>query len=305
MSKSTRFALILAVAYLALAGTWILLSSSLAAAIARDVGELERLETVKGWGFVLVTGLGVFMATRAALKRIEVSADEVLRSERALLANERRGFAGLIASSVAHDSNNVLAVVLTELELAKETIDPGLRERIREALDQLVQLNRRLVQAGRQVTMSVQPVEVAAVVREAVELVRHHPALRRAKLSTEFGSPVEVNANATLLSQVVTNLVVNAGEATDGRGQVVVRVTRDGERARLEVDDDGPGVPPERRAGLFDALVTTKSHGNGLGLFSVKAAVSALHGSVSVDASPLGGARFRVLLPLFVKDSPP
>jgi signal transduction histidine kinase len=298
VSKSSRWALLLTGGYLVLAGAWILVSSTMAAALARNVEELEHLEMLKGWGFVAVTAAGLFVATRFALKRIEASAEEALRSERALLANERRSFAGLIASSVAHDANNVLAVVLTELELAKKTIEPGLRDRIREALDQLVQLNRRLVQAGRQVTMSVQPVEVTAVVREAVELVRSHPALRRAKVTVDLGAPVEVNANPTLLSQIVTNLVVNAGEATDGKGAVAVRVTTEGDRACLEVDDDGPGVPVERRAGLFDALVTTKPHGNGMGLFSVKAAALALGGSVSVDAASLGGARFRVTLPL-------
>jgi signal transduction histidine kinase len=119
----------------------------------------------------------------------------------------------------------------------------------------------------------------------------------------DAATPVEVSANPTLLSQIVTNLLVNAGEATDGKGQVAVRVTTEGGRACLEVDDDGPGVPVERRAGLFDALVTTKPHGNGMGLFSVKAAALALGGSVSVDVAPLGGARFRVTLPLRAGDA--
>lgn len=297
--KRTAWAAGLAGGYALAAGAWILLSSSFAASSSATVDELERFEQLKGLGFVTVTALGLFLSIRFALGRIEASGRELLRRERALLAGERRVFAGLIASSVAHDSNNMLAVVLAELELMKGQLDPAALARIREALDQLVRLNRRLVEAGRQARgTSLQPLDLSLVVRDAVDLVRPHPALRRARLTVDAPAPVEVSASAVLVSQIVTNLVVNAGEATGGSGSVTVRVAAKEGRAIFEVQDDGPGIPPERREGLFDALVTTKPDGNGMGLFSVKAAAHALGGSVAVDAAPGGGALFRVSLPL-------
>lgn len=281
------------------AGAWILLSSSLAASSSASLAELERFEELKGLGFVLVTAAGLFVSIRFALGRIEASGRELLRRERAIIAGERRVFAGLIASSVAHDSNNMLAVVMAELELVKEQVDPETLVRIQEAVGQLTRLNRRLVEAGRHVRgTSLQPVDLAGAVHDAVELVRPHPSLRRARLTVDASGPVEVSATPVLVSQIVTNLVVNAGEATGGTGAVTVRVSAVDGHARLEVQDDGPGIPADRRAGLFDALVTTKPDGNGMGLFSVKAAAQALGGSAAVEEAPGGGALFRITLPL-------
>lgn len=297
--KRTAWSAALAGGYALAAGAWILLSSSFAASSSATVDELERFEQLKGLGFVTVTALGLFLSIRFVLGRIEASGREVLRRERALLAGERRVFAGLIASSVAHDSNNILAAVLAELDLMDARPDAAAFTRIREALDQLVRLNRRLVEAGRQARgPSLQELDLSRTVRDAVDLVRPHPALRRAKLTVEAPAPVEVSGSAMLISQIVTNLVVNAGEATGGTGTVTVRVSASDGRAIVEVQDDGPGIPPERREGLFDALVTTKPDGNGMGLFSVKAAAHALGGMVAVDAAPGGGALFRVTLPL-------
>lgn len=297
--RRTAWAAGLAAGYALAAGAWIVLSSSLAASSSASLEELERFEQLKGLGFVIVTALGLFISIRFALGRIEATGRELLRRERALIDGERRVFAGLIASSVAHDSNNMLAVVVAELEFAKDRLDPETLSRIHDALDQLTRLNRRLVEAGRHVRgTSLQPLDLSAVVRDAVDLVRTHPALRRARLTLDASAPVEVSATPVLISQIVTNLVVNAGEATGGTGSVTVRVSAGDGLARLEVQDDGPGIPPERRAGLFDALVTTKADGNGMGLFSVKAAAHALGGSASVGEAPGGGASFCVTLPL-------
>src|SRR5690606_11446232 len=84
-----------------------------------------------------------------------------------------------------------------------------------------------------------------------------------------------------------------SGEAT-----VEVRARIEGGRAVVTVDDDGPGIDPERRHAVFDPYVTTKADGTGLGLTIVKKIVIDHGGVIDVGASPLGGARFRVELPL-------
>lgn len=288
----------LTVGYVLLAGAWILVSSRFAADSSASVEELRRFETIKGVGYVLVTAAGLFFAARFALRRIELRGQEIVRRERMLLANERRVFAGLIASSVAHDANNVLTLVLGDLDELEDAAPPETLARLHASLGKLVQLNKRLVHAARQTTSTaLAPLDLAAAVREAVGLVRVHPAVRGANVAIAAAEPVSVVASPLLVAQIVTNLVVNAGEATQGRGTIDVIVRREGDGAVIEVDDDGPGIPPERREGIFDALTTTKAEGNGMGLFSVKASVAALGGGVTVRESPRGGACFRVTLP--------
>lgn len=297
--KSDGWAGLLAGGYVAVAGTWILLSSRFAATSAGSVEELARIELLKGVGYVAVTAAALFAAARYVLGRIERRGAELLRRERALVANDRRVFAGLMASSVAHDANNVLTLVLSDLEMLDGTVDRATLDRLHGSIDRLVQLNRRVVQAARQTTSTaLNRVELGEAVRDAVGLARSHPAVRYATINVATEDPLHVVATPLLLSQIVINLVVNAAEATAGKGTIAVSVARDDRRAVIVVDDDGPGIAPERRAGIFDALVTTKSEGNGIGLFSVKASAVALGGSVAVGQSPLGGASFRVTLPL-------
>jgi signal transduction histidine kinase len=269
------------------AGAWIVLSSGLDAGSAVSVRELERFEAAKGLGFMLVTAVVLFLANYLAPRRSEASHHEVVLRERALLAGERRVFDGLIASSIAHDSNNMIAAVTAELEVVKAQRGPEAHARILESLDQ----SARLVEAGRQARgNSLRPLEPSAAVRDAVDLVRPHPALRDARVTFTRAS--------MLVSQSVATLVVNAGEAMGGVGAVTVRVVAAGGQARLELEDEGPGILRERREGLFDALVTRKPDGDGVGLFSVKAAAQVLGGRVSVGEAPCGGALSRVSSPL-------
>lgn len=292
----------LATGYLVVGVGYIVVSGHLAANTSHTVEELRAIETFKGAAYISVTALLIFGVARLLLGRVQASADEVLRQQRALLTNERRIYAGLIASSMAHDSNNVLTQVMAELELLKRARDADQQaaafQSIDGALERVVAINRRLQSAGvHAAAPSREKLELGEVASNIVRRLRSHPKLRGKQVSVVHGTAVEVVLEPVVIDQILTNLVLNAADASPPGGRVEVKVGRDG-HAFFEVHDDGPGVPAERRAGLFSALETTKPDGNGLGLFSVDASAKSVGGSVSVGDSPLGGARFRVELPL-------
>lgn len=296
MTRSATYATRLTLGYAAGAGLYIVFSGRLAAHLSSSLEQLERVEQIKGVLFVLVTAAALFFASRAAFLLLETSAEELVKKERTLLANERRVYAGLIASTVAHDANNVLMGVMSDLaELQEEPATAAeTNARLAQSIDRLINLNRRLVQVGRQNSTSQQaPLDLGQAVTEAIELSKLHPSLRSVNLKLLAATPITITAQPLLISQIVTNLVINAAEAAP-RGTVEVRVIERHGEALLEVHDTGPGVPLERRAGLFEALSTTKADGNGMGLFSVKACAQACKGTVEVDESPLGGACFCV-----------
>lgn len=297
MSRAFRYAVVVAGGYLAVCSLYIVYSGRVAASVVRDVAALERLETAKGVGFVVASSVMLLGATYWALRRMERAGDELLRHQKMLLASERRVTAGVLAASIAHDVNNVLMVLQLEVDDLPEGEGAEAKARLTASLDRIVALNRRLVRANREASGAPVRVDGAALVREAVEAIRVHSAVRYARLSVET-APVEISTQPVLVQQIVVNLVLNAGEATGGKGQVQVRAERRGEAFVVEVHDDGPGIPVERRASLFDAMETTKPDGNGLGLFSVKRCAALLGGAVQIDGSPLGGAVFRVTIPL-------
>jgi two-component system C4-dicarboxylate transport sensor histidine kinase DctB len=110
-----------------------------------------------------------------------------------------------------------------------------------------------------------------------------------------------VPCQQTLLGQLLVNLIGNALDAVEGRPQprVVVRVVHTGTAARIEIEDNGPGVPEGLRERIFDPFFSTKGdRGNGLGLW-ISSEIARLHGgSLGVESSAAGGAKFVLTLPL-------
>jgi two-component system sensor histidine kinase HydH len=138
-------------------------------------------------------------------------------------------------------------------------------------------------------------VPLAALVPGAVESVER-PAEVAMTIGTLEG--LEVGGDATQLRQALVNLVLNAVEASSPRGEVRVLARREGAVVVIDVEDTGPGVAESVRGRLFEPLITTKDHGNGLGLALVKRVAERHGGSAGHEPCPGGGARFTLRLPV-------
>jgi signal transduction histidine kinase len=131
------------------------------------------------------------------------------------------------------------------------------------------------------------------------DLLKSHPEVEglRAILPD---APVVAEVDRDLLRQALTNVVKNAHEAlrgAEGTPEVTVTVSGDDDVATLWVDDNGPGIESNDRERVFEPYVTGKADGTGLGLAIVKKVVLDHGGRIEVTESPLGGARFSVILP--------
>jgi signal transduction histidine kinase len=109
----------------------------------------------------------------------------------------------------------------------------------------------------------------------------------------------KVCARGSELNQIWTNLIVNAVDAMSERGKLVIRTSRVGDRARVEIIDNGPGIPPEIKNRIFDPFFTTKEvgEGSGLGLDTVHRIARSHKGDVTFESRP-GETRFIVTIPL-------
>ena len=151
--------------------------------------------------------------------------------------------------------------------------------------------------------------DLVTVAKAAVRMVEAHPECgERADVMVE-GDSVMLEGDEDLLHRVVANLVLNAVQAARGEAiHVTVRVSgiplaelphgADFERAvRLQVEDDGPGIPDEIRERIFEPFVSGRPGGSGLGLAIVQRAVDAHRGLVYVDSKLRVGTTFTILLP--------
>jgi signal transduction histidine kinase len=300
--RPALLAITLAGGYALLCGAYIVLSGRLAARVSSDVSELAHIELFKGLGFVLSTALIFFGFAWWLLHRLASRQRLVHRQQQALVAQDRRSLAGLFAASIAHDINNILIVANAHLDQVGPTASPErsgpAHEALRESLAHLAALSKRLMALERGYSSEQrEPVDLVKLARETVEFARRHPGVKGCRISVSAVRPLVIRGHAVTLGRVILNLLLNAADATGGRGRIEIRVLAEGEGVRLEIHDDGPGVPADLRERIFEGLVTTKPGGTGLGLLSMRVAAFEHGGRIALTESDLGGACFQIWLP--------
>jgi PAS domain S-box-containing protein len=211
-----------------------------------------------------------------------------------------------LSASLAHDMNNLLTVLMSELgELERRT---GPSEEVRtmnQALARIVDLVRALGSLRSGTVLVPERVDVNECVESLVNLLAEVSG-ERVTVTCELASgPCVIQGNSTQLDQVLLNLVRNAAEAMPNGGEIRISTrvatftdTSGGKFGRvfLEVADTGTGISAELLPRVFDPSITTKVNGKGLGLATVKTIVEAHGGRVRVESSP-GGTRFEIELP--------
>jgi two-component system sensor histidine kinase HydH len=113
----------------------------------------------------------------------------------------------------------------------------------------------------------------------------------------------QVDAGA--LKQVLLNLFINAQQAMDTGGELMIRTARRGRHAVIQVNDTGRGIAPERLPTLFRPYQSSRSAGMGLGLATAKKIIEAHKGAISVHSEPGKGTSFTIELPLAQVHTPP
>jgi PAS domain S-box-containing protein len=228
---------------------------------------------------------------------------------------------GVMAGGVAHDFNNVLAVILGNSALAAREAPPESRlakqlERIRSAAKHAEALTNKMLTYSGKASVSLKPLDLSGLIEDMSQLLEAAISKKcRLETSLEHGRTL-VEGDPTQLQQVVMNLVSNASEAIGNRsGRVAVccgLMTADaayladtvgsgdlaeGEYVYVEVSDPGEGIDGQIRKRIFEPFFSTKFTGRGLGLASVLGIVRGHRGAIKLVTEPGRGTRFRVLLP--------
>lgn len=302
--KLHRLALYLSLGYLVICAVYIIISGDIALSSTQSPQQLALMERYKGLAFVFFTSLLFYVITRILVRRILQQESELNFQRRALLEAEMRGAAGLMAASVAHDIKNVLTLFNFQIyRLNRGQPETGeqhpVLDKLAEGVDRLDGLAKRLLALSRTgVMLDAQDQDLVAVIQDNVEFLRLHETVRSCELTLSTSAPIPMMLHRGLIDQMMLNLLINAAEAINGRGKIQVAIRQDGGDAVIEVHDNGPGIEKKGSTAIFDAFYTTKTTGHGLGLYTVKACAELHGGVVSVEPSALGGACFRVSIPV-------
>ncbi|MDT7809630.1 MAG: two-component system, NtrC family, sensor kinase [Acidobacteriota bacterium] len=231
------------------------------------------------------------------------------------LARSRRlATIGQLAAGVAHEINNPLAAITTcaeatlrDLKSEPETArlsearqwDYYLEEIVRQAL-RCKQITRGLLDLSRQKRARRESLDLNRVVQQAAQIFERRGSDDRVGVEVRTDPAVgEVATDEAMVRQILDNLLSNALDAVAKGGHIRVSTILEGERVRVEVEDDGPGIAPETLARVFDPFFTTKDPGcgAGLGLAISLTLAEALGGALTVESKPGAGSRFRLWLP--------
>jgi signal transduction histidine kinase len=173
--------------------------------------------------------------------------------------------------------------------------------RSREGLKRIQQIVRDLRDFARLDESDLHEVDLNAGIQSTVNIILGHAKKKQVKIETQFDAALPpVACQPAKVNQVVMNLLSNAIDASNENGRVVVRTAAVDGCARIEVEDEGSGIPPEVRERIFDPFFTTKpvGEGTGLGLSISYGIVNDHGGTIEVDSTPGKGSRFTVNLPI-------
>lgn len=246
--------------------------------------------------------------------------DEVGDLSRALAELTRRleghlRFIESFAADVSHELKNPLASIRGASELLEEIEDPADRQRFLGRIKEDVARLERLITGVREVSrldadleaLPIEKVRLAPLIEAVASaaLARGRQEKPGLELALELEDrELEVEASTDRLLQVLENLLDNALSFSPSGGRITVRQRRAGREALVEIEDQGPGIPPEHRERIFDRFFSYRpgqsgaaSH-TGLGLAIVKAIVEGYGGRIEARAAPAGGALLEIRLPL-------
>jgi PAS domain S-box-containing protein len=214
-----------------------------------------------------------------------------------------------LAGSIAHELNQPLTSILANAQAAKRwlnaaspnvtEVNSSIERTIRDAraADETMQHIRALF---KQESFEKKDVSIPDILREVVRIVQEDPRKRGVPIQCHFEESLPaIHVDQIQIQQVFINLIVNAIEALEGQRVaplVVLRAVTDSNGMLIQVIDNGPGVhDPEQ---IFDAFMTTKEKGMGVGLAMSRSTVEAHGGRLWAENNKTGGATFNVALPL-------
>ncbi|MDL2197421.1 sensor histidine kinase [Shewanella algae] len=224
-----------------------------------------------------------------------------------LVTNEKLTALGELTAGIAHEINNPTAVILGNMELLRVELGDN-AELVEEEIDLIIQqvgristIIRSLLQYSRpgEFNAPLEMHQITPIIEEMQLLVRHSLGKQEVVLLPELNASYPVQVNRPQLLQVLINLVVNAAHAMDGKGRIWIRTYDWVEQdepvgIKIEIEDEGSGIPQEQLSRIFDPFYTTRKDGTGLGLSLSYGIIKRIGGTIEVSSTVGKGTLFTV-----------
>ncbi|MBW2443241.1 MAG: ATP-binding protein [Deltaproteobacteria bacterium] len=258
--------------------------------------------------------MGIWMTTNRLIDNARHNAESREELQQQLLHAAKLASVGELATGVAHEINNPLAIVLSTTGVIRDMLNPEFKldaspENILKELDTVDSavfrarnITRQLLDFGRKDP----PRPVACNLNRLVDDVLggfklHALEVENITINKQFEADLpDIIADHDQIRQVLLNLINNAGDAISGAGTITISTARDGRNVRVTITDTGRGMTAQQLKKIFKPFYTTKEtgKGTGLGLSVSRGIVKSMGGSIEVQSMPGAGSSFTVILPI-------
>jgi two-component system NtrC family sensor kinase len=241
-------------------------------------------------------------------KKVEERTKELKEMQAHLIQSEKLASLGKLAAGVAHEINNPLGGILIYSHLILEDMDKGssyyenLRKIIKETT-RCKEIVKGLLEFARPKEPETSIVNINDVVEKSLSIMETKTLFQNIKIKKKYSSSLpKITADSAQLQQVFINIILNAAEAMDGNGSLIIEtgINDQEEQIYIRFQDSGPGIPEEVKSRLFEPFFTTKEvgRGTGLGLAISYSFIRKHNGTIDVKSKVNEGSTFIVKLPI-------
>ena len=231
-----------------------------------------------------------------------------MSTQKKIMESERLATIGQLAAGVAHELNNPLGGILVYAHLMKEKLNPN--DKNSEHLEKIIiqttrckSIVKALLNFSHQIKPDMVLTDINEILRSTLNLLENQEKLKSIQLISKLFYPsLDVHADRGQIQQVFINIIMNAAEAMDGKGDLtmVTKMSDNKKFAQIEFIDTGSGIPDENREKIFEPFFTTKNVGEGIGLgLSICFGIIKKHnGFIEIHNNIKKGATITILLPV-------
>ncbi|HJS17481.1 MAG TPA: response regulator [Anaerolineales bacterium] len=254
--------------------------------------------------FVLARQAVVAMENARLYEDLRNYLRQVEESQQAMLRVEKMAAAGRLTASIAHEVNNPLQSVQNCLHLAShEHVSPEMRteyiELAKKELDRLMKTVQRMLDFYRPGAVRVEEVDLLDLLNHVLSLTSQQLRSKNVHIKTDLPDSLPViYAVSSQIQQIFFNLILNALDAMPDGGELTVTAWAATDGVEVIFEDNGHGIPEDRRESIFEPFFSTKEGGTGLGLTVSYNIVTAHGGTLDLIEGHGTGACFRLLLPM-------
>jgi len=262
---------------------------------------------------LIVVALAIWMTTHTLIAKARENAEKHEELSAQLLHASKLASLGELATGVAHEINNPLAIIVATTGVIKDMLNPEFNmdhspehiiteiRTVEEAVFRIKGITQQLLNYGRKNQPKMRPANINAIMEEVLGGFKEHAlALADIQVVRQFDPQLpDILMDPDQVRQVLFNLINNAGDAIAGPGKITLSTQQDEATVRVTVTDTGKGMDSEQVKKIFDPFYTTKEvgKGTGLGLSVSIGIVESMGGTIEVQSLPGAGSAFTVILP--------